>query len=347
MPLPRDRKSWLRAAFLSALLLASLLGSVALPTTPGLITLPANSSDADIQKALDSLPPNGEVRLGPGTYAITRPLRLRHDNQSLSGSGPATILRLADHAQCPIVLLGPPLTETSHPAARLRLADLVIDGNRTNQAAENWRVATDGSMINNNGVEVWNATDVVVEHVVCRRCRSGGLVSDQVRRLLVRDFDAFDNQFDGLACYQTEESRFDGLRLHDNLAAGLSLDLAFNRNLVTNAVLAGNDLGIFMRHSRDNLFQNLTISRSRSHGVFMAQIATSTADGWQYTPGTECAGNSFAQLTIGDCGGKAFQVNDASCTNNTISFAHFLGNACGGLAQPVPNLVTVRDLVEY
>jgi hypothetical protein len=38
------------------------------------------------------------------------------------------------------------------------------------------------------------------------------------RRLTVRNYTAFDNQFDGLACYQTEDSHFSHLNLHDNTA---------------------------------------------------------------------------------------------------------------------------------
>jgi parallel beta-helix repeat protein len=342
------RKSCSRCEpFASLLLLAlGMISNAAFGAPPVILTLPANSSGADIQKALDGLPPNGEVVLSAGTYEISQPLMLRHDYQTLRGSGPATLLHLADGADCPVVILGPPMTKTGHPAAHLRLADLRIDGNRKNQKLEFWRTAADGSEFNNNGVQIWNATDVAVEHVVCCHCRSGGLVAAGVRRLQVNDLDSYDNQFDGLACYQTEESRFDGLRLHDNLGAGLSLDLAFNHNFITNAVLAGNDLGIFMRDSRNNSFQGLTISKSHHDGVFMAQAGIATAKGWRLCPDTQCIGNNFQSLTVNDCGGKAFLVNDASCTNNAILGASFLRNIRGGLAQPATNPVSFHETAD-
>ena len=313
---------------------------------PPVLLLPANSSGAEIQKALDGLPPNGEVVLSPGTYEISQPLMLRHDYQTLRGSGPATILHLGDGADCPVVILGPPMTKPWHAATHLRLADLLIDGNRTNQKLELWRVAGDGSEINNNGVQIWNVDGATVEHVICCRCRSGGLVAAWVRHLRVIYFESYDNQFDGLACYRTEESHFDGLRLHNNLGAGLSLDLAFNSNCITNALLAGNDLGIFMRDSRNNSFQALIISKSHHHGVFMAQALVSTAKGWQLCPGTQCIGNNFENLLVNDCGGKAFQVNDASCSNNVILGASFIRNILGGLAQPATNPVSLREVAE-
>lgn len=334
-----------KAAALTVLLTGVFLfkAACAAPDVTVTVNLPSNSTGAAIQKALDNLPANGEVVLPPGTYDICQPLLLRHDFETLRGSGPSTILRLSDGAACPVVVMGPPMVKSKHRAAHLRLADLMIDGNRKNQKVEFWRTASDGSEFNNNGIQIWNAIDVSVDHVICCRCRSGGLVTAGVRRLHVNDYDAYDNQYDGLACYQTEESHFNGLRLHDNLAAGISLDLAFNHNFITNAVLSDNDLGIFMRDSRNNSFRDLTIIKSRHHGVFMAQATAPTAKGWRLCPDTECIGNSFENLLVYDCGGKAFLVNDASCTNNAIAGATFLRNIMGGLVQPATNPVTFHE----
>ena len=314
---------------------------------PCSLLLPANSNSEEIQKALDGLPEGGEVVLAPGTYVVRQPIVLRYDHQILRGSGSSTVLCLADNANCPVVILGPATKAPEHPTAHVRLADLLIDGNRQHQQFESWQTTTGSDQIRNNGVTVRATADALVERVVCCRCRSGGLVSSEgTRRLTVRDYTAFDNQFDGLACYQTEESIFTGLRLHDNLSAGISLDLAFGHNVISDAVLTGNDLGIFMRDARNNLFQALIIRQSRKHGVFMAQGDAHNQDGWQLRPNTECAGNSFVGLVISDCSGKAFLVNDGSCTNNLVSGARFLNNAQGGLAQEGTGSVAVQGLSE-
>ena len=78
----------------------------------------------------------------------------------------------------------------------------------------------------------------------------------------------------------------------------------------------------------------------------MAQTASPTAKGWHLFPGTECIGNLFDNLMVIDCGGKAFQVNDASCINNAISGARFLRNILGGLSQPASKPVSVLELAE-
>lgn len=318
------RASWsgLRCELVGVFLALSVMGNAAFAASPVVITLPASSSEVKIQKALDSLPPDGEVVLSPGEYVISQPLMLHHDYETLSGSGPTTILRLADKAACPVVILGPPMKDTTHTATHLRLANLMIDGNRKNQPMEFWRSAGDGSEFNNNGVQIWNVADSEVNHVVCCRCRSGGLVTVGVRRLEVNDYRAYDNQFDGLACYETEDSHFNNLHLHNNLGAGISLDLAFNHNSIIDAVLSANDLGIFMRHSRNNSFHNLVIYKSRHDGVFIAQAGVSTAKGWILCPHTECIGNHFEDLTISNCGGKAIRINDATCVNNIVLDAH-------------------------
>jgi hypothetical protein len=304
--------------------------------------VPAKAGGEGIQQALDGLAHGGEVVLEAGTYLIHQPVILQRDGQALHGVGAATILYLADNANCPVIVLGSPVSKPSGPTTELAVSDLLIDGNRKNQRVELWRSLAGGCLYN-NGIDVWNVDGAAVDRVVCCRCRSGGLVSTaRTRRLTVSDFTSFDNQFDGLACYSTEESRFSHLDLHDNLGAGISLDLDFNHNVIDGAVLTHNDLGVFMRQSRNNTFKGVKISKSRHHGVFMAQ----TVAGVRLCPGTECTGNTFDKLLVSNCGGRAFLVNDASCISNIISSSQFLDNALGGLSQARTNPVSVRDLVE-
>ncbi len=298
------------------------------------VSLAAGSTGIEIQKALDSLPKTGgEVVLAAGTFEVTQPIVLQRDNQTLHGAGAATVLRLADGANCPVVILGEPLNHPRHLVSHLRVAGLLIDGNRLHQQRECWRRSGEGSQIRNNGITLLTVSDSTVEQVTCSRCRSGGLVTTHVvRRLTVRDYTSFDNQFDGLACYQTEESLFTQLDLHDNPGAGISLDLAFNHNVISNAVLTANNLGIFMRASRDNQFLNVTIRDSRHYGVFLAQAETRTSQGWGPAPRTECADNLFNHLIATNCGGAAFRVNNASCTNNLLICARLEDNSHGGFS---------------
>jgi hypothetical protein len=233
-----------------------------------------------------------------------------------------------------VIILGEPVNAPSRTVRHLRVAGFFVDGNRVHQQRELWRLSGEGAEIRNNGITVQAVSDSVVEDVTCARNRSGGLVTTLgVARLTVRNLTAFDNEFDGLACYLTTDSLFTGLNLHNNPGAGISLDLAFNQNVISNAVLSANDLGIFMRASRDNRFQDISIRNSHHHGVFMAHSDA---------PQTECVDNAFTNLVAANCGGAAFRVNNTTCTNNIIIRAKFEGNGKGGLSLAQPNLVTMQ-----
>ena len=329
---------------LAGLPLVFISGFPATMAGPVVVKLPAGVTGAEIQQALDALPDGGgEVVLPAGRIEVRQPVVLSRDNQTLQGAGAATILHLADNANCPVIILGEPLNDPSQTIRHLKVAGFFIDGNRIHQQRELWRLTGEGSEIRNNGITVQGVSDSAVENVTCARCRSGGLVTTRgVRRLTVRNLAAFDNEFDGLACYQTEDCLFTGLNLHDNPGAGISLDLDFNGNVISNAVLTANDLGMFMRASRDNQFCDVSIRNSRHYGVFMAQAGTPTPLGWEPVPRTECAQNSFTNLAARDCGDAAFRVNDPTCTNNVVISPRFDGNARGGLSLAQPDLVAVQ-----
>lgn len=318
-------------------------------TAPGLpfvtqVVLRAGVTSTDIQMALDALPTSGgEVVLPPGKIMVRQPIVLRRDHQTLRGCGPTTILTLADDANCPVIILGEPVNHPQQTVRFLRVSDLFIDGNRSHQQRELWRWQGEGSQIRNNGITVQGVSDSTVEHVTAARCRSGGLVSTLgVRRLTVRGLEAFDNQFDGLACYQTTDSLFTELFLHDNPGAGISLDLAFNHNVIRHAVLAANDLGIFMRSSRGNQFKDISIFNSHHFGVFMAHVDQVTSHGLKAAPQTACVQNSFTNLVASNCGSAAFRVNNATCVDNVVVGAQFANNVKGGLSLAQPDLVTLQ-----
>ena len=311
---------------------------------PVIVMLQPGVTGGEIQDALNSLPASGgEVVLPPGNFFIRQPLVLRRDFQTLRGSGAATVLRLVDNANCPVLILGQPVNSPKTVVKNLCVRDLAIEGNRANQTRELWKLSGEGSEIRNNGLTIQCVEDSTVKNVSAARCRSGGLVTTLgVRRLTVNNFESSDNQFDGLACYLTEDSTFTGLNLHHNPGAGISLDLAFNHNVISNATLTANDLGIFMRSSNQNKFFGVSIHDSRHHGVFIAQ-AEEFRDGMtQPAPLTECTHNAFTNLAAVNCGGAAFRVNDATCTNNILVGPRFNGNRKGNLSLAGPDLVTVR-----
>ncbi len=319
---------------LGGLLFLSLWAAPVLLAGP-VVQLAAGVTSMEIQQALDRLPDcGGEVLLPAGTYEVYQPIVLRRDHQNLRGAGETSVLHLVDNANCPVIILGEPVNAPQRTIRQLCVAGFFVDGNRVHQSRELWRPTGEGSEIRNNGITVQAVSDSLVENVTAVRCRSGGLVTTLgVSRLTVRNLTAYDNEFDGLACYLTTNSLFTGLKLYNNPGAGISLDLAFNHNVISNAVLSANDLGIFMRASNNNRFYDITIHNSHNYGVFMAHAGA---------PRTACTDNAFTNLAAADCGGAAFRVNNASCTNNLVIRPQFAANRGGGLSLAGPNLVTVR-----
>ncbi len=154
----------------------------------------------------------------------------------------------------------------------------------------------------------------------------------------MRDLVSYDNQFDGLAAYETEDSIFSGMHLFDNLAAGLSFDLDFNNNVISDAVISGSgSVGIFMVDSSDNMFHGLQIRNSAQHGIFLARGADST---------TAASGNTFSATVVSDSGqsggfcvdqdtglGFGMCVNNTSVENTLVVGSQFVNNAGGCIKE--------------
>jgi hypothetical protein len=288
---------------------------------------------------INSLPATGgEVFIPAGVYTCTKPIVIDRDNVRLYGQGPETVLRLADGANAPVLVLGqtePDPTVTRH---NIRVSDLVIDGNRANQPDECWGGDCANNPIRNNGITLRRVSDALIARVTVFRARSGGLVSERgCRRLIIRDFTSSDNQFDGLAGYETENSSFSGLRLHDNLAAGLSFDLRFNHNFFSDVIITGSmEVGLFMRDSRDNVFHDLQVRDSKKDGVFLAQVDLDTTK--------PAVSNTFIRGSVSGSGGAGFSVPNESCVNNLVVAFRFSGNVGVCIYEPAQGLVKAWEV---
>jgi hypothetical protein len=293
-----------------------------------------------IQRAIEKLgPEGGEILLTAGTYECAVPIVIRSNYITLRGAGNATLLRLKAGANCPVVIIGDEAPTPRREVSGVQLADLAIDGNRMKQDVECWDGSCDTgekTVIRSCGVVVRRAVDVSLQRLNIYGCRSAGVVTEKgCRRLTIRELSASDNHFDGLACYETEESLFEGLHLHRNNCAGISTDLKFNRNLVSNVMLSNNGKqGIFMRDSRSNVFLGVVVVGSGEQGVFIAQSDKDTK--------TAVVGNSFTALTVSGCKGPAVRVNDKSCTNNVMTGCQFIDNA-DGLSEVTSGLVSMQS----
>lgn len=323
----------------AALGLISLSTHAAEPRT--LKVAPAEGSSG-INRAIEELKHDGgEIVLSAGTYRCTTPVILHHDRITLRGMGPATLLKLTAKANCPVMIIGDETNKPRREVSGVCVADLAIDGNGSQQGGECWNGQCDTgelTAIRSSGLVIRRARNILVLRVSTTHCRSGGLVTEKhCRKLTVQDFSASAHVFDGLACYETEDSTFTGLHLYNNKSAGISTDLKFCHNTFRNVKMENNGShGIFMRNSSHNTFEDMQIRRSGNAAIFIDQVDKNTD--------TASVGNQFTNVTVTGSNGPAVLVNAPSCKRNTFTNVRLLDNK-EGLKEAVPGLVKTAGLV--
>lgn len=288
-----------------------------------------------IQKTIDKLPSmGGEVFIPAGVYTCTTPIILDRDNVIIRGEGAATLLRVADKANIPVFVMGQTIRSPTITRRYLQVKNLMIDGNRTTQTSECMGgECSDQFPLRNNGITIRRCEDCMVENVTVYGAISGGLVTELgCLRLMIRDYSSYDNEYDGFAGYETENSTFSGINLYNNKGAGISTDIHFDNNKFSDVTITNTrTVGIFMRDSSNNSFTNVHIRNSKQHGIFLAQVDDDITK--------PAAGNTFNSLVITDSGGYGILISDASCTNNLFVASQFINNKAGCFGEAASNLI--------
>lgn len=298
------------------------------------VTVRGNTCDA-IQKTIDKLPAiGGEVVIPAGTYTCATPIIIDRDNIIVRGEGAATLLRVADKANIPVFVMGQTQRSPTITRRYIQVKNLHIDGNRTKQTSECMGgPCSDEFPLRNNGITIRRCEDCVVDNVTVSGAISGGLVTELgCYRLMIRDYTSYDNEFDGFAGYETENSTFSGINLYNNKGAGISTDIHFDNNKFSDVTITNTQtVGIFMRDSSNNSFANVHIRNSKQHGVFLAQVDDDVTK--------PAAGNTFNSLVISGSGGYGILISDASCVNNLFVASQYIDNVKGCYGEAASNLI--------
>ncbi|HWV14306.1 MAG TPA: right-handed parallel beta-helix repeat-containing protein [Cellvibrio sp.] len=288
-----------------------------------------------IQKTINKLPDiGGEVFIPAGIYTCTTPIILDRDNIIVRGEGAATLLRVADNANIPVFVMGQTIRVPIITRRYIQVKNLMIDGNRAKQTSECMGgECSDEFPLRNNGITIRRCEDCVVDNVTVYGAISGGLVTELgCSRLMIRDYSSYDNEFDGFAGYETENSTFSGINLYDNKGAGISTDIHFDNNKFSDVTITNTKtVGIFMRDSSNNSFTNVHIRNSKQHGIFLAQVDDDITK--------PAVGNTFNSLVISDSGGYGILISDASCVNNLFVASQYVNNAKGCYGEAASNLI--------
>jgi len=298
------------------------------------VTIKGNTCEI-IQKAIDKLPAiGGEVIIPAGKYTCSTPIIIDRDNIIVRGEGAATLLRVADKANIPVFVMGQTARVPTLTRRYIQVKNLHIDGNRLNQTSECMGgPCSDQFPLRNNGITIRRCEDCVVDNVIVSGAISGGLVTELgCNRLMIRDYTSYDNEFDGFAGYETENSTFSGINLYDNKGAGISADIHFDNNKFSDVTITNTQtVGIFMRDSYNNSFTNVHIRNSKQHGIFLAQVDDDITK--------PAAGNTFNSLVISNSGGYGILISDASCVNNLFVASQYVDNVKGCYGEAASNLI--------
>ena len=298
-------------------------------------------SCAELRQYLDSLEPYTEVQLAPSLYECREPINIANDGISIDFGG--STVRVADHALRPGVLLGDLHTPPARRYKDITVRNLVVDGNRANQAYECWAGPCDPRLNDNpywqqrvNGITVNGCDDCAVLGAEVRSARSGGVVVVSSDRLLIDGLEAWGAHFDGLAGYWTRDSVFRNIVVRDNDYAGFSFDLHFSNNRIEDFVSRGNrDHGMFIRLAAGNSFIGGTFADNRKNGVYfdrarVEQTATCASD------------TRFEGVTVSGSGLYGAWLNFA-CEGNRFVASQIIDNHNGCFGGREEAMITRGD----
>lgn len=307
---------------------------------------------ATLRADLANLPEaGGTIEIPAGTYDCDASIIINRSHVKLKGAGQnKVILRLADQVHAPLIVVGEPQIVmdnngnyvTAHRVSDIQVTDLTLDGNRLNHDEKKecgeHICEGDPTGIRNNGITIRGASDILIENVTAHSMISGGLVTEKYcQHLKIKNFESYDNFFDGFAGYQTENSEITGLNSHNNLGAGISIDIDFNNNLIQDSELNDNrDVGIFARNLTGNHFLRVSIQRSGNHGVFMAQAEA---------PNSCARNNTFEDVQINNSKYAGIRLNNNCPGNKVIGASNLCGNLSGGISEETAGILSVAASV--
>ena len=294
------------------------------------VITPCNCAEdaLNIQQAINDLPSTGgTVFLRAGNYSLANGLHINRSNVTVLGEQ-GTNLKLDGHVNQPVILVG---TDIESPTTidivnNIRIANMEIDGNKSNQDSE---IDPQRVWIRNNGIDIRAVEKLWIENVNIHDARSGGLVTSwNSSTIFVSNASFHHNYFDGVALYDGNDIVVSSFLTFENIhGAGISIDnnlrqVFFNSGSVSN----NGDVGIFGRDSEEIKFHNLTIAGNASHGVFLSHQSLSTNTGvkryffqgcsffdnsgfglWLASPASDSPNNTII--------GCVFENNTAGCIN--------------------------------
>jgi hypothetical protein len=283
-------------------------------------------SCAELRAHIDAMQPNQQALIAPNTFVCKEPPNPSADGLRIDFGG--SRIKVADQALRPGIVIGDLETPPKRRHKDITVLNLEIDGNGPNQAFECWGGPCNASnphplrQERSNGISVNGCDHCTVINVKVTDARSGGMVVVSSDHLMVDGFEAKKSCFDGLAGYETHNSVFRNVLVHDNDYAGFSFDDDFSDNRFEDFRAQGNhDQGMFIRDASGNRFVRGLFEHNAKNGVYFDQDN-------QHVPTTCATDTSLSNVTVRGNGQYGAWLQFA-CRGNQFLDSTIEGNRTG------------------
>jgi parallel beta-helix repeat protein len=249
-------------------LAAALLSTAAAPPPSPPCTVVVSDAQA-LQQAIASAPAGQRavVCLAPGEFRLRRFLAIDRDRLTLRGAGPATVLRLEEGSESPVVVIGdvahatPPRVTANVTVEHLR----IVGGGRGGSEVEPTH-----PYLTNSAIVVRGGRHVRIRHVTVAACRSACILTERDSRdVTIAHNRIRDAVWDGISLNRTAKARVLHNRIRDCTAAGITTEHLESSLIAENVLRANRTHGIYLSDSvRNRIVGNRFVGNVLS-GVFL------------------------------------------------------------------------------
>ncbi len=205
---------------------------------------------------------------GDKDIILLEPIIITQSNQHLDFKDQKYVL--GEHANCPMLIIGSIEQEPSFMVENIVIENLILDGNHLYQDYEIW--CDYENYIRNNGISIRHCKNVTIRKCVIMNARSGNIVIEKdCQNITIEQCVISRAFFDGIAGYVSNDCIIRDNIIIDNHAAGISIDLQFNRGSFTNNHITGNHIGVFLRYCDDNSFVGNFI-KNKEFDLYLNQV---------------------------------------------------------------------------
>jgi hypothetical protein len=260
----------------------------------------------DLQAAVDRVPNDGKpatVCLTAGDFHVTKLLSLQRDGLRLRGQGDATVLRMQDGVQQPVIVVGD--YQNERPQRPIR--DVVVEQLQIVGGSADKEFMPERPYLSNSLVVVRAGQNIRLSGLRVSKCRSACLLSEyDSRDLLIERNDVSGAIWDGVSFNRTSKVKLIDNYIHDNVAAGITTEHLEDSEIRNNRLERNGSQGVYLADARRNLFVGHQFTGNKGAGIYLACSIR------QRTPEILCWDNSMSQDNTFE--NNAFQGNPYTYT---------------------------------